>query len=151
MVIAFYILGSRFGHQFILYDTSCLQSTVSSFTFIFGLCSFVLLFFCSSKLASYCFLHSWLLILVTLFPDPSGSVLISYKAWIWSASLFHYLKMYICIFAFCQPDSIFPIPSSLQAPLLLTHVCHYWRSVALGAPGTYPSAVTKYKNESAIS
>ncbi|KAH9481413.1 hypothetical protein JR316_0005939 [Psilocybe cubensis] len=50
------------------------------------------------------------------------------------------------IFAYCIPTEQFPIPSRTEAPLLLTHVSSFWRSVAISTPDLWSSFHINYKD-----
>ncbi|PPQ67505.1 hypothetical protein CVT25_006047 [Psilocybe cyanescens] len=50
------------------------------------------------------------------------------------------------IFAYCIPTEQFPIPSRTEAPLLLTHISSFWRSVAISTPDLWTSFHINYKD-----
>ncbi|KAF9565212.1 hypothetical protein CPC08DRAFT_815515 [Agrocybe pediades] len=50
------------------------------------------------------------------------------------------------IFAFCLPSETFPIPSRSEAPLLLTQVSSYWRTLAISTPELWTALHINYKD-----
>jgi hypothetical protein len=43
------------------------------------------------------------------------------------------------IFLFCLPDDQYVVPDPMQAPLLVSGICQYWREVALSTPALWSS------------